>query len=126
MKRVIKSENAASPRGAYSQGWRAGDFVYVSGQVPRDPNSGEVMHGPFKDLVVRTLRNVEAVLLTEGRTLDDVIKFTVILQDLSNTAALNEVFREFLKEPLPARTIFRGDLMGVPIEIDAIAYLPDR
>jgi 2-iminobutanoate/2-iminopropanoate deaminase len=123
MKYAIVTENAASPRGAYSQGWRAGDFVFVSGQVPRDPATGEIISGSVKELVIRTLKNVAAVLAAEGATLADVVKFTVILQDLSSMQELNEAFLTALSEPLPARTTFQGGLMGVPVEIDAIAYL---
>lgn len=123
MKHAIVAEDAATPRGAYAQGWRAGDFVYVSGQVPRDPSTGDVINGPFRELALRTLRNVEAVLAAEGATLRDVIKFTVILQDLADVPALNEAFRALLTEPLPARTTFQGGLLGVPVEIDAVAYL---
>jgi 2-iminobutanoate/2-iminopropanoate deaminase len=123
MKRAIQSSSAASPRGAYSQGWRVGDFIFVSGQVPRDPATGEVIQGPVRDLVVRTLKNIEAVLLDEGATLKDVIKFTVIVQDMADFPELNQGFRAILDEPLPSRTTFQGGLLGVPVEIDAIAYL---
>ena len=122
MNRPIKEPKAPEPRGAYSQGWRAGDFIYVSGQVPRDPQTGEVVEGAFRELVVRTLLNVELILNAEGATLADVIKYTVILQEISNIAELNEGFRAVLEEPFPARTTFQGGLMGVPMEIEAIAY----
>lgn len=122
-KRVIRLESAPAPRGAYSQGWRAGDYIFVSGQVPRDPQTGEVIEGPFRDQVVRALRNVALVLEAEGASLNDVIKFTVIVQDLDNFGALNEAFRSLMDEPLPARTTFQGGLMAVPVEIDAIAYI---
>lgn len=126
MNRPIKAPKAPDPRGAYAQGWRAGDFIYVSGQVPRDPETGEVVEGTFRELVVRTLLNVELILNAEGATLADVIKFTVILQDVNNIAELNEGFRTVLEEPFPARTTFQGGLMGVPVEIEAIAYVaPD-
>jgi 2-iminobutanoate/2-iminopropanoate deaminase len=126
MKRVITSDQAASPRGAYSQGWRAGDFIFVSGQVPRDPSTGDVLQGPIKKLVVRTLMNIEAILKTEGASLNDVVKFTVIVKNMEFMSDLNAGFLETLKNPLPARTTFQGDLQGVPIEIDAIAYLDPK
>lgn len=126
MKRVIETAGAATPRGAYAQGWRAGDFVFVSGQVPRDPATGAVLSGPFIELAVQTLRNVEAVLAAEGATLRDVVKFTVILRDLADSEGLNAAFRSVLDEPLPARTTFGGALRDVPVEIDAIAYVGER
>jgi 2-iminobutanoate/2-iminopropanoate deaminase len=126
MKRIIETSLAATPRGAYAQGWRAGDFVFVSGQVPRDPLTGAVLNGPFTELAIQTLRNIEAVLAAEGATLRDVVKFTVILQDLADNDALNQAFHDVLSEPLPARTTFGGVLRDVPVEIDAIAYLGDR
>ena len=123
MKRVIYSEEAATPRGAYSPGWRAGDFVFVSGQVPRDPSTGEIVGGSFREQVIRTLKNVAAVLAAEGADLEDVVKFTVIVQDLGDFAEVNEAFRALVPEPLPARTTWQAGLMGVPVEIDAVAYL---
>ena len=127
IKHVIKSTQAASPRGTYSQGMRVGDFVFVSGQVPRDPSTGEVVKGPMKQLVIRTLMNIEAILKNEGANLNDVVKFTVIIQNMENISELNEGFREILEEPFPARTTFQGGLLGVPVEIDAVAYLdPNR
>lgn len=123
MKRVLLNAQAAPPRGAYSQGWRAGDFVFVSGQVPVDPASGHPVQGPFRQQVIQTLRNIEAVLAAEGATLKDVVKFTVIVQDLGTFDELNAGFRELMSDPLPARTTFKGDLRGVSLEIDAIAFI---
>lgn len=126
MKRVIKSDQAALPRGAYSQGWRAGDFIFVSGQVPRNPSTGLIVQGSIKQLVIQTLKNIEAVLIAEGASLSDVVKFTVIVQNKEDIPELNEGFCEVLKEPFPARATFQGGLSGVPVEIDTIAYLDPK
>lgn len=126
MKQVIAEPSAPTPRGAYSQGWRAGDLLFVSGQVPIDPATGEIVPGPFRNQALRTLKNIEAVLKAQNATLADVVKFTVIVTNLDDTAELNAAFRELMSDPLPARTTFRGDLRGVPLEIDAIAYIRDR
>jgi 2-iminobutanoate/2-iminopropanoate deaminase len=124
MKYVIDAQHAPKPRGAYSSGWRAGDFIFVAGQVPRDPATGDVMDGTMCDLTIQTLKNIESVLQADGATLKDVVKFTVILDDLANAAEMNKGFRTLMQDPLPARSTFQGGLSGVPIEIETVAYKP--
>lgn len=124
-KRVIQTDKGAPPRGAYSQGWRAGDFVFVTGTGPLGPD-GTVQGQTIEEQTDITIDNVEAILKTEGATLDDVVKVSAHLLDTSLFPRYNAVYARRFRKPYPARTTVGSDLRLVPgmmIEIDAIAYV---
>lgn len=124
-KQQITTASGASPAGAYSQGIRAGDFVFVSGQGPLDPATGQIVGETIEEQTERTLENVKAILEAAGATLADVVKTTVHLSDLSLFPRYNEVYASYFPEPRPARTTVGSELLGIMVEIDAIAYLGD-
>lgn len=124
-KRQITTASGASPAGAYSQGIRAGDFVFVSGQGPLDPATGEIVGETIEEQTERTLENVKAILEAAGATLADAVKSTVHLSDLSLFSRFNEVYASYFPEPKPARTTVGSELLGIMVEIDVIAYLGD-
>lgn len=103
---------------------RAGDFVYVSGQVPTD-GSGAVVAGGIEGQTAQVLENVKAALALAGCTLDDVVKTLVILTDPSDFAAFNKVYATYFSEAPPARTTLAARLMiDIKVEIEAVAYKP--
>jgi 2-iminobutanoate/2-iminopropanoate deaminase len=120
----IATEKAPAAIGPYSQGIKANGMVFVSGQIPVDPATGELV----TDIAAATkqsLANLAAVLQAAGASMEQVVKTTVFLSDLKNFAAMNEVYAEFFKTNLPARsTVEVGALpKGAVVEIEAIAVL---
>ena len=126
-KHVIQAEGAAPPLGAYSHGWRAGGFIYVTGTGPIGPD-GKVVGDTIEEQTNQTIDNIEAVLRAENATLADVIKVNVHLIDTNLFPRYNAVYKERFPQPYPARTTVGSDLHQVPgmmIEIEAIAYLEE-
>ena len=121
----ISTDDAPASIGPYSQGIRDGDRIYVSGQGPVDPGSGEIIEGDIAAQTARTLENVAAVLDAAGASLDDVVKATVFVQDMADYGEINEVYGEYMSEPYPARSAVQvEDLpidIGVEIEVVASA-----
>jgi reactive intermediate/imine deaminase len=117
----IVPQGAAS-RWSYSPGLRDGDLLYVSGQVPIDPATGE-KPGDFADQVHLTLENLRRVAVAAGGRLEDAVRVGVYLSDLANFEAMDAIYRTFFEEPLPARTTVQAGLNAVAIEIDAIIAL---
>lgn len=116
----------AAPRGPYSPAVRAGDFIYVSGQVPVDPETNKAMTGDVRQETRQVLSNITRILEGCGATRADVVKCQVFLVDIKDFAAMNEVYQEFFGEAKPARTtigVGSLPLAGSRVEIDAIAYL---
>lgn len=121
----IHTDAAPDAIGPYSQGIRDGDRVFVSGQGPVDPETGEIVGENIEEQTARTLENVAAVLEAADSSLDDVVKATVFVTDMSNYAAVNDVYAEYVSEPFPARSAVEvSDLpidIGVEIEVIATA-----
>jgi 2-iminobutanoate/2-iminopropanoate deaminase len=123
----IFTPGAPAPRGPYSPAVRAGDFIYVSGQVPLDPISGQTVSGDVKAETRRVLENIKLNLEGCGASMADVVKCQVFLSDIKDFAAMNEVYSEFFGDSKPARTtigVAALPMAGAKIEIDAIAYKP--
>jgi 2-iminobutanoate/2-iminopropanoate deaminase len=126
-KHVIQSKRGAPPAGAYSQGWRAGDFIFVTGTGPIDPSSGKIVADDIERQTEQTIDNIQAVLEAGGASLSDVIKVTVHLSDTSLFARYNSVYARRFSQPYPVRTTVGSDLghaLGMLIEVDCIAYKP--
>ena len=124
-KYVIQSKKAAPPRGAYSQGWRAGDFIFVTGTGPIDPSTGQLVGDDIEQQTEQTIDNIATVLEADGASLGDVVKVTVHLSDTSLFARYNTVYSRRFSHPYPVRTTVGSDLghsPGMLIEIDCIAY----
>jgi 2-iminobutanoate/2-iminopropanoate deaminase len=126
-KKAVRTEAAPAPfQGApYSQGIVAGDFVFVSGQLGVDPESGNVVEGGITEQTERALRNLQAILEEAGSGLDRLLKTTIFLTDLGDFAGLNEVYARFVGETPPARSTFQVAALpsGALVEIEAIARL---
>jgi 2-iminobutanoate/2-iminopropanoate deaminase len=126
-KHVIQAEGGAPPLGAYSHGWRAGGFIYVTGTGPIGPD-GKVVGETIEEQTRVAIDNIAAVLKAEGAALSDVIKVSVHLSDTNLFPRYDATYRERFSPPYPARTTVGSDLHQVPgmlIEIEAVAYLGD-
>lgn len=125
MKKQIRTTTGAAPVGAYSQGIVAGDFVFVSGQGPLDPQTGEIIGETIEEQTAQVLNNISAILEAAGASMTDVVKVAVHLSDLALFKRFNTVYATYFPDPKPARTTVGSQLMGILVEIDAIAYLGD-
>ena len=123
MREVIATPNAPQAIGPYSQAIRANGFVFVSGQIPLDPKSGQIVEGGVAEQTGRVLANLEAVLKAAGSALDQVVRTTVYLKDMGEFAAMNEVYARFFPREAPARATVEVARLpkDVRVEIDAIA-----
>jgi len=125
MKKIIYTERAPRPIGPYSQGIVAGCYVFISGQIPIDPLTGNIVDGGFSDRVIRVLENVKVIIESVGGTLNDIVKVTVFLRDIGMFQQFNEIYSKYFKEDPPARTVVEVSNLprGVDIEMEAIAYI---
>lgn len=123
MKQAISSPNAPAAIGPYSSALRAGNLLFVSGQVAFDPATGEMIAGDIAAQARRVLDNVGALLAAAGVSFADVVRTTVFLADMNDFAAVNDVYREFFSAPYPARSTVQVARLprDARIEIDAIA-----
>ncbi|MEM7430390.1 MAG: RidA family protein [Pseudomonadota bacterium] len=121
-KQTIHSDAAPAAVGPYSQAVRTGDLVFLSGQIPLDPSTGALVEGDFEARARQVFENLKAVAEASGGSLNDAVKLTLFLTDLSNFGIVNSVMQEYLDEPYPARaTIGVAALpLGADVEADAI------
>ena len=124
-KKRIHTDDAPSAIGTYSQAIQSGNLVFMSGQIPLDPASMEVIDGDFAARAHRVFQNLKAVAEAAGGNLDQVVKMTIYLTDLDNFATVNSVMAEYFTEPYPARAALgvRSLPKGVDIEAEAILAL---
>lgn len=125
-RKVIVSPDAPKPIGPYSQAIEAGDFLFCSGQIPLDPQTGQLIQGDISTQTKRILDNFEAVLKAAGAGLKNTVKLTVYLTDLGNFEALNKVLAETFKSEPPARAVVQVAALpkNASIEMDLIAMKP--
>jgi len=123
-KHAILSQDAPAPIGPYSQAVRVGDWIFLSGQIPVDPHTGEVIAGGVGAQTRQVLQNLQAVLTAMGLNLDSIVKTTIYLTDLSAFAEVNEVYATYFHPPYPARATVQVSALpkSVQVEIEAIAY----
>lgn len=121
--KAISTDKAPSAIGPYSQGTAAGNIIFVSGQLPIDPATGQFAKGGIQAEARQSLTNIKNILTEAGASMQDVAKVTVLLADINDFAAVNEVYAEFFAEPYPARSAFAVAALpkGANIEIEAIA-----
>ena len=123
---AVVATDAPAAIGPYSQGVRAGSFVFLSGQIPLDPATGQLVAGDITSQTEQVMTNLAAVLRAAGTSLDRVVKTTIYLTDLADFSTVNQVYARFVGAPPPARATVQ--VTGLPrdarVEIDAIALLP--
>ena len=123
MSKAIATPNAPAAIGPYSQAVATGDLVFVSGQLPIDPATGAFAGNDIAAQTRQSLTNIKAILEANGMTMANVVKTTVLLEDISEFAAMNAVYAEFFSEPYPARAAYQVAALpkAAKIEIEAIA-----
>lgn len=119
-KKQIITANAPSPAGPYSQGIAVDRFVFVAGQRPADPKTGEIAEG-IAAQTRQVIENLASVLEAAGSSLEDVVRSTVYLSDIKYFAEMNAVYEKLMPKPYPARTTIGTQLRGILVEIDVIA-----
>jgi 2-iminobutanoate/2-iminopropanoate deaminase len=127
MKQQVQTDNAPAAIGPYSQAIKAGGFVFVSGQIPIDPKTGQFVSGGIAEQTEQVLKNVSAVLEAAGSSLDRVVKTTVFLADMKEFSGMNEVYAKYFSGPPPARATVAA--AGLPrdarVEIEAVALVSE-
>lgn len=121
----VSTPSAPPPAGPYSQGVVSNGLLFLAGQGPFDEN-GQRVGATFADQVRRTFENLETVAQAAGTSLHNAVRYGVYLKTLDDFAEFNEIAKEYLSAPLPARTTIQADLRGFDIEIDAIVAVPAR
>jgi reactive intermediate/imine deaminase len=123
--RAISTVGAPQPKGSYSQAIACGNLLFLSGQTPRDLDGTRLSHLPFEGQARRALDNLKAVAEAANFTLERAVKVTVYLRDLANAAAFDAVYREYISQPWPARTLVQSNFIDFELEVDAIlCHLP--
>lgn len=124
-RKIIQTDKAPAAIGPYSQAVRAGDTVYLSGQIPLDPSTGLLVEGDISAQARRSFENLKAVCEAAGGSLNDIVRLGLYLTDLDNFAAVNAVMGEFFKAPYPARSTVEvaGLPRGAGFEVDAVMVL---
>jgi len=124
-KLIIATTEAPSAIGTYSQAVRVGNTIWVSGQIPLDPKTMELVAGDIEVQARRVFENLRAIVKASGATLDDVVKVTIFLLDLAHFASINRVMAEYFREPYPARAALGVASLprGAQIEVECIVAL---
>ena len=122
---LIATKKAPGAVGPYSQGVKAGNMIFTSGQLAIDPETGELLTGDIQKQARMSLENVKAVLAAGGATMEDVVKVTVFVEDVSKFSLINEVYAEYFSDHKPARSLVEVAKLplNAEIEIEAIAVI---
>ena len=125
-KQMIHSADAPAAIGPYSQAVRVGDTLYMSGQIPLDPRTMQIVEGGIEAQAKRVFANLDAVARAAGAWLDDVVKLTILLVDLADFAKVNEIMQSHFQAPYPARATYQVAALprGARIEVEATAVIP--
>ena len=123
-KKIVATPNAPAAIGPYSQAIRIGDFLYTSGQISLDPENMKMITGDIEVETEKVLKNIETILKADGLDLNNIIKTTVYLTDLSEFTRMNQIYEKFFSETKPARACVQVTALpkGAKVEIDAIAH----
>lgn len=122
-KNTISTDNAPSAIGTYSQAVKTGNLVFVSGQIPLDPQTMEIVEGDFEARARRVFDSLSAICEEAGGSLDQIVKLTIYLTDLGNFAAVNSVMAEYFTAPYPARAALGVSSLPKAVDIEADAIL---
>ena len=123
-KQQLRIDSSTSPSASpYSPGLRVSDFVFVSGQVPRDPATGKIVGETIEEQTAQVLENIKAILEAGDASMADVVKVSAHLSDMSLFERYNRVYASYFPDPKPTRTTVGSQLPGILVEIDAIAYV---
>jgi 2-iminobutanoate/2-iminopropanoate deaminase len=120
---VLLGSDVPPPVGAYSPAARAGGFVFVSGQVPRDPVTGTLVGDDIESQTKQVVANVERALVAAGASLGDVVSVIVYLADIDDWGRFNTAYKELMPRPYPTRTALGAQLRGILVEMSAVAFV---
>ncbi len=125
VREAIFTDKAPKPVGPYSQAILVNGWIFIAGQIPLDPDSGRMVEGDFESQVRRVLDNIKSIVESAGGSMDDLVRVTVYLRDLSRFDEFNRIYKEYFKEAYPARVVVgvSGLPKGAEIEVDAIGYI---
>ena len=125
MRQAVQTNEAPAAIGPYSQAVRAGSLLFISGQIPVDPGSGQVVEGNAATQTQRVMQSIGAILRAAGAGYDQVVRTTIFLTDLDDFAQVNEAYGSYFDDPAPSRATVQVAALpkGVRVEIDAIAHL---
>jgi 2-iminobutanoate/2-iminopropanoate deaminase len=128
MREAVSTGDAPAAIGPYSQAVRAGSLLFVSGQIPLDPDTGTMVEGDIAAQTHRVVRNLAAILEAAGSSLDHVVRATIYLADMNDFPAVNDVYGSYFTPPAPARATVQAARLprDARIEIDVIAAVPPR
>ncbi|WP_256204977.1 RidA family protein [Aeropyrum camini] len=117
-------ESAPKPVGPYSQAVESGCFMFVSGQIPIDPETGALERDGFREAARRALENLKAIVEGAGYSMDDIVKVTVYITDIERFSEFNEIYKEYFNRPYPARAVVGVAALplGAPLEVEAVLY----
>ncbi|CAB1240120.1 RidA family protein [Clostridium sp. MT-14] len=123
-KNIISTKKAPGAVGPYSQAVKVGNFLFTSGQIPLDPATGELVSGDVKKATERSLENIKALLKEAGTSFDKVVKTTVYVKNMSDFAAVNEVYAKYFQKDMPARSCVEVKLpKDALVEVEVIALV---
>jgi reactive intermediate/imine deaminase len=124
-KSILQTDKAPKAIGPYSQAVKVGSTVYLSGQIPLDPETMEIVHGDFSSRTMRVFENLQAVCEAAGGSLSDIVKLNIYLTDLGNFATVNKVMASYFQEPYPARAAVGVAALpkGADVEMDAVLVI---
>lgn len=124
MKDIISTNQAPAAIGPYSQAVKAGDFLYISGQLPLEPETGKIAEGGIVAQTNQSLANLKAIVLSAGYTMEDIVKVNVYLSDMNDFPAMNAVYAEYFRSDFPARAAVQVARLprDAMVEIEAVAY----
>ncbi len=127
MRTAIQTDGAPEAIGPYSQAIRAGQFLFVSGQLPLDPVKGTIVDGNVSEQTHRVMRSLHAILEAAGASFDHVVRTTVFLADLNDFLSMNDVYASYFQDPAPARATVQVARLpkDARVEVDVVAFLPD-
>jgi 2-iminobutanoate/2-iminopropanoate deaminase len=120
---VSLGSEVPAPVGAYSPAVRAGPFIFVSGQVPRDPVTGELIGNDVESQTAQVVKNLERVLKAAGASLSDIVSVIVYLENIEDWGRFNTAYKALMPAPYPTRTALGAGLHGFMVEISAVAYV---
>lgn len=126
--KTILTEEAPIPKGHYAQGILVGGFLFISGQLPIDPITGNLVPGGMEEQAIQAFRNLEAVVKASGGSREDVVKVTVYIPDISQWNTVNRIYGEFFGNHKPARSVVptRDLHFGALVEVEAVAWIGQR